>query len=231
MPHAPSAYLDLSHCPVPALFDGVEDVWNVLPRIAPWLAENLVPANHGTISGNVYTEGKVFIGEGARIMHGAVLLGPVYIGPGTYIGPGCYIRQNTIIGSRAIIGNSCELKNCILFDNTEVPHWNYVGDSVMGYKAHIGAGVILSNYRLDHGRIPISDADAPGGRIETGLEKFGAVVGDNVDIGANAVINPGSLIGPRSWIYPGAQFGGVLKPDRILKVRQQIQIVERKALG
>jgi NDP-sugar pyrophosphorylase family protein len=132
------------------------------------------------------------------------------------------------MANNVIAGNASEFKNCVIFDFAEIPHWNYVGDSILGYKAHLGAGVILSNYRLDHGPIPVLDPENPGAKIETGLAKFGAIIGDHVDIGSNAVISPGSLIGRRSMIYPLTHWCGVLPADRILKLRQQASVVERR---
>jgi bifunctional N-acetylglucosamine-1-phosphate-uridyltransferase/glucosamine-1-phosphate-acetyltransferase GlmU-like protein len=122
------------------------------------------------------------------------------------------------------MGNSCEFKNSILFDEAQVPHFNYVGDSILGYRAHLGAGVILSNVKLDHREIAVA---APEGNIATGLTKFGAIVGDRTEIGCNAVINPGSVLGRDCIIYPGTNFRGVLPQDSIVKVRQEQQVLAR----
>jgi NDP-sugar pyrophosphorylase family protein len=175
---AATDYLDFDHTAHRQLFDFDGPVWEVLPRIAPYLKSTLQPLREETQRGQAYIQGDVSIGKGTIISHGVTILGPVSIGENCYIGPGCYIRENTILDNGVIVGNSCELKNCVVFDKAEIPHWNYVGDSVLGYKAHLGAGVILSNYRLDHGRIPVLDPDNPGAKIETGLEKFGAIIGD-----------------------------------------------------
>lgn len=226
--HPVSAYLDTARLPFPELFEGVGEVWEVLPKIEPFLRERLDPGVEGDLIGSVHIEGPVCIEEGVRVMHGAVLIGPLFIGAGTFIGPGCYLRPNTIIGRNAIIGNSCELKNCVVGDRVEAPHWNYIGDSVVGHRAHLGAGVVLSNWRHDHGGISVLDERAPGGRIDTGLPKFGAVVGDHVDIGCHAVLNPGSLIGPRSVLYGGTVWRGVLPADRVVKLRQTQEVVERR---
>jgi NDP-sugar pyrophosphorylase family protein len=137
---------------------------------------------------------------------------------------GCYIRENVIVGNNCVLGNSCEFKNSIIFDNAEVPHFNYVGDSILGYKAHLGAGVILSNVRLDRGDVVVDDGKKTH---TTGLRKFGAVIGDYAEIGCNSVINPGSLIGTRSIVYPLSSFGGVLPANSILKTRQQQVVVPR----
>lgn len=227
--HPVEDYLDLAHAPFPHLFAGLSEAWEVLPRIAPFLREWLEPSVEGDLRGDVHIEGPVFIGPGVRIMHGAVILGPVYLGEGTMVGPGCYVRQNTIVGKNCILGNSCELKNCVVFDNAELPHWNYVGDSVVGHRAHLGAGVILSNWRHDHGPIPVLDDRVEGGKILTGLPKFGAVIGDHADIGAHAVLNPGTLIGRRSVVYGGVVWrGGALPANRIVKLRQELEIAERR---
>src|SRR5690606_4518635 len=127
---------------------------------------------------------------------------------------GCYIRENVIVGNACVLGNSCEFKNCVIFDHCEVPHYNYVGDSILRYKAHLGAGVVLSNVRLDRGEVTVADEKKT---IPTGLRKFGAVIGDHAEVGCNSVINPGSLIGRRSIVYPLSSFGGVLPADSILK--------------
>ncbi len=233
----PSDYLDLSHTIHGQLFPESEPVWAAVGKIKAYLADTLKPGNHGRVvhegkpGGAAFIGENVFIDEGTTIMPGAIILGPAWIGKNCTIVPGAYIRENVIIGDHCIVGNSSEFKNCVLFDRCEIPHFNYVGDSILGYKAHLGAGAILSNWRLDHAKITIPAPDQPGGRIETGLEKFGAVLGDNVDVGSNSVISPGSLLGRRSLLYPGAHWRGILPEDRIVKVRQQTQLVERRAVN
>jgi NDP-sugar pyrophosphorylase family protein len=237
MPHHPvSDYLDLSHTQAASLFDGVGEVWDAIPMIAPWLAENNLRRQNkgkrldlsiGTVFDRMTTIGKhVRIGKGTTVYPGAVILGPAWIGEDCIIAPGCYIRENVVLGNGVIAGNTSEFKNCIVFDRAEVPHWNYVGDSILGYKAHLGAGAILCNWRHDGGTVPVVDPVA--GRIETGLPKFGAIIGDHADIGARAVLNPGSLIGRRSVLYPGTVWRGVLPADRVVKLRQEQEIVERR---
>ncbi|MGK0184382.1 MAG: NDP-sugar pyrophosphorylase family protein [Verrucomicrobiales bacterium] len=225
---APADYLDLSHTAHASLFDGIDAVWKPVATIADYLRDQLHPANHGNVVSNAYIGDRVFIGKGTIIQPGATILGPAWIGENVIIGAGCFIRENVIIDDGAIVGNSSECKNCLIFEKAEAPHFNYVGDSILGYKAHLAAGVVLSNYRLDHGPIDIPDPTVPGAKVKTGLEKFGAVVGDCVDIGCNAVLSPGSLIGPRSVLYPGVHWRGVLEPDKIVKVRQELQIVARR---
>jgi bifunctional UDP-N-acetylglucosamine pyrophosphorylase / glucosamine-1-phosphate N-acetyltransferase len=135
------------------------------------------------------------------------------------------VRENVIVGNRVVMGNSCEFKNCILFDDAQVPHFNYVGDSILGHQAHLGAGVILSNVKLDHGEIAVMTSD---GHIATGLRKFGAIVGDRTEIGCNAVINPGAVLGRDCMIYPGVNFRGVLPAGSVVKLRQEIQLLDRR---
>ncbi len=229
-----SEYLDLEHCGGhAALFSHDGPVWGILPLIRPYLLAKLAEigtANHGTLRGSTYIGDDVYIGKGTIISHGVSIVGPTIIGENCYLAPGCYVREHTLMGDNVIAGNAAEFKNCVLFDRTEIPHWNYVGDSILGYKAHLGAGVILSNYRLDHGPIPVLDPDRPGEKIVTGLDKFGAIIGDHVDIGSNAVISPGSLIGRGSMLYPLTHWVGVLPAQRIVKLRQQLQVVERAEL-
>jgi NDP-sugar pyrophosphorylase family protein len=131
-----------------------------------------------------------------------------------------------IIGDNVVLGNSCEFKNCIVFNDAEVPHFSYVGDSVLGHKAHLGAGVILSNVKLDRGEIFVRFGSQ---LISTGLRKFGAIIGDRTEIGCNAVISPGSILGRDSLVYPLAHFSGVLPSNTILKNRQEVQRVTRNA--
>jgi bifunctional N-acetylglucosamine-1-phosphate-uridyltransferase/glucosamine-1-phosphate-acetyltransferase GlmU-like protein len=127
-----------------------------------------------------------------------------------------------------VLGNSCELKNSIVFDDAQIPHFNYVGDSILGHKAHLGAGAILSNVRLDRGEITVS---TDGGIIPTGLKKFGAIVGDRAEIGCNTVLNPGSIIGRDAIVYPGMQWRGVCPANSIAKVRAAFEILARRAPG
>jgi NDP-sugar pyrophosphorylase family protein len=228
--HPASAYLDLTKTQAANLFDGVSEVWEALPRIGPWLASHLQPEVLGTFRGisreTAWIGPQVRIGQGTVIYPGAFVAGPAWIGENCIIAPGCYIRENVILGNGVVAGNSCEFKNCVVFDSVEAPHWNYVGDSIVGFKAHLGAGAILSNWRHDGGPIPVLDPVA--GRIETGLPKFGAIIGDRADLGARAVLNPGSLIGRGSVIYPGVVWRGTLPAGHIVKLRQQQEIVEKR---
>ena len=222
---SPEEFLDLSHTAHPKLFENQGYVWDALKQIASYLQFRLKPEVLGDLMGKPFISDAVFVGRGTVIEAGAVLKGPAWIGENCEIRSGCYVRENVIAGDGVVMGNSCEFKNCILFDEAQVPHFNYVGDSILGHKAHLGAGVILSNVKLDHREILVTASD---GTIATGLRKFGAIIGDRTEVGCNAVINPGSVLGRDSIIYPGANFRGVLPASSILKVRQNVQVLTRR---
>jgi NDP-sugar pyrophosphorylase family protein len=222
---APADLLNLEHTAHPKLFEDQKYVWEALKQIGSYLQFRLKPAVLGELLGKPFISRNIFVGAGTVVEQGAVLKGPAWIGENCQIRSGCYVRENVIAGNGVIMGNSCEFKNSILFDEAQVPHFNYVGDSIIGYRAHLGAGVILSNLKLDHGEIAVTTEDDT---IATGLTKFGAIVGDRTEIGCNAVINPGSILGRDCIIYPGANFRGVLPHASIVKVRQEQQILARR---
>ncbi|MES2308096.1 MAG: UDP-N-acetylglucosamine diphosphorylase [Verrucomicrobiota bacterium] len=200
-----------------ALFDGVDKVWEVLPRIKTYLTaylEKNPPQILGEVDPSAKIGAQVHIGKGTVVEAGAVIKGPAWIGENCEIRSGAYIRDFVIVGDECVIGNSSELKNSILIHHVQVPHFNYVGDSVLGTGTHLGAGVILSNFKLTGDGITIKGG---GESFATGLRKFGAIIGDPVEVGCHAVLNPGSLIGPRSMIYSGVQWRGVLDADQIVK--------------
>ncbi len=219
-------FLTLEHTAHPKLFEREKYVWDALKQITSYLQFRLKPQVLGDLVGKPFISDAVFIGAGTVVEQGAFLKGPAWIGQNCHIRSGCYVRENVIAGDGVVMGNSCEFKNCILFDEVQVPHFNYVGDSILGYRAHLGAGVILSNVKLDHREIHVIASD---GNIATGLKKFGAVIGDRSEVGCNAVINPGSIVGRDCLIYPGANFRGVLSASSIVKIRQNVQILTRRA--
>ncbi len=221
---SPSDYLDLSHTQHGILFPADEPVWTTLTRIESYLEFRLRREILTQVPQGVFIGEDVFIDEGTTLEPGAVIRGPAWIGKNCVIRAGCYIRENVVVGNGCVLGNSCEFKNSVIFDNAEVPHYNYVGDSILGYKAHLGAGVVLSNVRLDRGEVRVDDGKKSHA---TGLRKFGAVIGDHAEIGCNSVINPGSVIGRRSVVYPLSSFSGVLPAESILKTRQQQVVVPR----
>lgn len=225
MNFAPSEYLDLSRTDHRSLFEKVSNIWEALPLIASYLQFRLQPAIRGRQIGRPFISNAVYIGEGTIIEQGAMVKGPAWIGDNCEIRAGCYIRDNVIVGNGVVLGNSCEFKNCIVFDEAQVPHFNYVGDSILGHKAHLGAGVICSNVRLDYGEVVLR---GPDGEVPTGLRKFGAILGDRAEVGCNAVLSPGSVIGREAMIYPGTRWSGILPARTIAKLRQQIELAERR---
>ena len=199
--------------------------WEWLLRIGPALASWKFEGAPTSVPPGVHVEGPVYLHPTVKLPPYAVISGPAWIGPETIIRPGAFIRQNVIVGARCVLGNACEYKNCLLLDEVQTPHYNYVGDSILGNRAHLGAGAICSNLRLDQKSVVIH---APGGAVDTGLKKFGAVLGDGAEVGCNAVLNPGTLLGPRSLVMPAIAFGGVLAPSTIARVRQQVTLVPRR---
>jgi NDP-sugar pyrophosphorylase family protein len=223
----PAEFLALEHTAHAKLFENQKYVWDALKQIASYLQFRLKPAVLGELLGKPFISNQVFIGAGTIVEQGAVLKGPAWIGQNCHVRSGCYVRENVIAGDGVVMGNSCEFKNCIVFDEAQVPHFNYVGDSILGHRAHLGAGVILSNVKLNHGEIVV---DGPEGQIATGLTKFGAIVGDRTEIGSNAVINPGAVIGRDCVIYPSISFRGVLPQRSIVRTQVQTQILPRRDL-
>lgn len=174
-------------------------VWDFLKAIPAALEQILDGLSLQKESrGAMHIDGKVFIHNSVELPPYGVIKGPAYIGENTELRAGVFIRGNVIVGNNCVLGNSCEFKNCLLFDNVQVPHFNYVGDSILGHKAHLGAGAILSNVRLDKNIISVKDK--LGNQYSTGLLKFGACVGDASEIGCNAVLQPGSILYPNSKI-------------------------------
>ena len=243
----PADLFDLSQTEHAALFDGCEFAWEALKKIQEYVKPlaRQVPAKRfpgATIGQNV------FIGEGTVVEPGAMIKGPAIIGKNCQIRHNAYIRENVIVGDDCVIGNSSELKNTILFNGCQVPHFNYLGDSILGHKAHVGAGVIASNLKSLPGNVMVtgcklhveSSGSAPTNElstfnlqpstsIDTGLRKFGALIGDGAEVGCNSVLNPGSVIGRGAVIYPGVNWRGVLPANSIAKNKAQIEVVSRKA--
>ena len=187
---------NLDHTIAKDLMEEYEYPWEVLPHIGDFvrkLGASLPKSDYyNQLDG-------IWIHKTARVAPTAGIIGPVIIGPAAEIRHCAYIRGKVIIGANAVVGNSTELKNVILFDNVQVPHYNYVGDSVLGYKAHMGAGSITSNVKSDKQLVKVHGED---GDIETGMKKFGAMIGDEVEVGCGSVLNPGTVIGKNTNIYP-----------------------------
>jgi NDP-sugar pyrophosphorylase family protein len=221
----PADLFDLSQTEHAALFQGVELAWEVLAKIQAYVEANARAALLNRVEGVAYIGERVCIGEGTIVEDGAMIKGPAIIGKNCQIRHNAYIREHVIVGDNCVVGNSCELKNAVLFNGCQVPHFNYVGDSILGHKAHLGAGVILSNYRSLPGNVTVM---RDGNPFDTGLRKFGALIGDGAEVGCNAVLNPGSIIGRGAVIYPGVNWRGILPANMIAKNKAQIEVVERR---
>lgn len=203
-----------------ALLEQAVPVWEILNEIQDYLKFRLKPLNQGRMIGNPVIGPEVHIGEGTVIEPGVYIEGPAWIGRGCQIRNGAYIRSNVIIGDECVLGNSSEFKNCLLFNQVQAPHFNYVGDSILGFRAHIGAGVILSNLRSDQQPVRVHWQRE---RLATGRKKMGAILGDGVEVGCNAVLNPGSLVGPQAVIHPGVVFAGTLAAGEVAKNPQMVR--------
>jgi len=221
----PTDLFDLTQTEHAALFDGCEHAWEALKRIKDYLKANLKPALHNRCDGDAYIGQDVFIGEGTVVEDGAMIKGPAIIGKNCQIRHNAYIRDHVIIGDNCVVGNSCELKNVLLFNGCQVPHFNYLGDSILGHKAHVGAGVIASNLKSLPGNVTV---DLDGKPFDTGLRKFGALVGDGAEVGCNSVLNPGSIIGRGAVIYPGVNWRGFLPANNIAKNKAPIEVGVRR---
>lgn len=216
---------DLKQSEHAIIFEGCEWAWDPLKKIKSYIAITLRPAQHHTADGESYIGPNVFIGEGTVVEHGAMIKGPAIIGRNCQIRHNAYIREDVIIGDNCVVGNACELKNSMLFNGCQVPHFSYVGDSIFGYKAHLGAGVKISNVKLVPGNVTVEKDGVP---FDTGLRKFGVLLGDHTDIGCNSVIYPGSIIGRGSVIYPNTSWRGILPANMIVKNRGKQEVVVRR---
>ncbi len=222
----PSDLFDLAQTEHAAIFADCQFAWEALKKIESYLAANLKVELHNTCEGVAFIGERVFIGEGTVVEDGVMIKGPAIIGRNCQIRHNAYIRENVIIGDGCVVGNSTEIKNSLLFNNAAAPHFNYVGDSLLGYKAHVGAGVKISNFKLFPGNIKVEKDGKP---FDTGLRKFGALLGDGAEIGCNAVLNPGSIIGRGSVIYPNVFWRGVLAANKIAKNKAEVEVGAKKS--
>ena len=193
------------------LLENLTYPWEALPKISEFIIElgNKLNKEIYELMGE-----NIWIAKSANIYPTAYIKGPAIIGENAEIRHCAFIRGNAIVGNGAVVGNSTELKNVILFDNVQVPHFNYVGDSILGYKSHMGAGSITSNVKSDKSLVAVKLGEK---KIQTDLKKFGAILGDYVEIGCNAVLNPGTIIGRNSTVYPTSMVRGVIEESSSLK--------------
>lgn len=207
---------DTSHTIAAGIFNDADMPWEVLPKI-----HDFIMKFGETLDADVFYSPSpgVWLAKSASIEVSALIKPPCIIDEGAEIRHCAFIRGNAVIGKNAVIGNSCEVKNAIIFDNAQIPHFNYCGDSVVGYRAHLSAGVITSNVKSDKTNVTVSYGD---GKAETGLRKFGAMIGDFVEVGCNTVLNPGTVIGRRTSVYPLSRVRGVIDADTIYKDERNI---------
>jgi NDP-sugar pyrophosphorylase family protein len=224
----PCDLFDLTQTEHGALFDGCDHAWEALRRIGDYVKQHLRPGLHNRCDGVAWIAEDVYVGEGTVIEDGVMIKGPTIIGRDCQIRHNAYIRGNVLVGDGCVVGNSCELKNAFLFNKAQVPHFSYVGDSILGHKVHLGAGVKISNLKLDGSPVTLEFEER---RIDTGLRKFGALIGDGTDIGCNTVLNPGSVIGRGCVIYPNTNWRGVLPPNSIAKNRAAVEVAARREVG
>lgn len=223
-PH-PAQFFALEKYRHAALFEGVRYVWEALERLDEYASRVAEPRIEGTVHEGAWITGRVYVGEGAVVEPGALVQGPTYLGPGTVVRHGAYVRGYCVTGEKCVIGHATEVKRAILLDGAHAPHFNYVGDSILGNGVNLGAGTKLSNLKNDESFIEV---EWEGRRISTGLRKFGAVVGDGVHTGCNCVTSPGTLIGPGCLIYPNVVLRGTCPANSIVKLRQSVEIVARR---
>lgn len=198
------------------IFEDVTYPWEVLPKIGEFiqkLGDTLSEEEYEKCGENIW------IAKSAKVAPTACIHGPAIIGKDAEVRHCAFIRGNAIVGEGAVVGNSTELKNVILFNKVQVPHYNYVGDSVLGYKAHMGAGSITSNVKSDKTLVTVKTPDGP---IETGLKKFGAMLGDNVEVGCGSVLNPGTVVGAHTNIYPLSMVREFVPANSIYKKRGEV---------
>ncbi len=212
--------LDLSHTIAKPLLEKLEYPWQALPLIGEFIMSTGALLSEEQFD---HPSDNVWIAKTAKVAPSASITGPCIICANSEIRHCAFIRGNALIGENCVVGNSAELKNVILFDNVQTPHYNYVGDSILGFGSHMGAGSITSNVKSDKSLVVVKNGKE---QIETGLNKFGAILGDNVEVGCNSVLNPGSVIGRNTNIYPISSVRGVVAENSIYKAADDI--IEKK---
>ena len=234
----PGEFFDLGDATTAELFRGCDYVWQALSKLDNHVERLL--AGKRTILGDVMegahvSDRAVYIGEGARIEPGAYILGPAYIGQGAVVRHGAYVRENVIMMEGSVLGHAGEVKHSIFLPRAHAPHFNYVGDSILGRRANLGAGTRLSNLTLTSikdpasGKRPTIQLDIAGEMYDTGLSKLGTILGDDAQTGCNAVLNPGCLVGPNTLIYANLSLRkGYYPANSVVKLRQTIEITGRR---
>ena len=236
---------DLTQTEHAAIFDGCHFAWEALKKIEACL-DRVTKQNPPRRFPGASIGERVLIGDGTIVEPGAMIKGPAIIGKNCQIRHNAYIRENVLIGDHCVVGNASELKNALLFNGAQVPHYNYVGDSILGHRAHLGAGVKISNVKLLPGNVMVvgcklqvasSESAAiesstfnlqPSTALDTGLRKFGALLGDGAEVGCNAVLNPGSILGRGAVVYPNVFWRGFLPANSIAKNKAEIAVIIKR---
>lgn len=227
-PFAPDELFALESYAHKDLFSGAANAWEALARLQAYLKERIRPGIRGTVEPGAHlaNEGEIEIAEGARVEAGAYVRGPALIGPGTEVRHGAYVRGGVITGRECVIGHTTECKNAIFLDEANAAHFAYVGDSILGNRVNLGAGTKLANLKVVHGTVEVI---SPQGRpVATGLRKLGAILGDDVELGCNTVSSPGTVVGPRTLVYPLASIRGTIAADSIVSWKPQLVVKPRR---
>ncbi len=223
--------LSESLSPFAGWFDPGAPPWRwvaaIAPALAEWFSQN-PPEPRRSVPPGCSVAGDVYVHPEVRLPAFGFIQGPAWIGRGCELRPGVYIRGNVITGEDCVLGNSCEFKNCLLMNKVQVPHFSYVGDSILGSGVHLGAGAILSNFRFDQGEVPVT---TPEGRTGSGLRKLGGLLGEYAELGCNAVLQPGTILGKRAIVMTGLVYSGYLEPETLAYTRTAPQRVRRRDLA
>ena len=220
----PKDFFELQDYAHQELFADTEYVWEALKRLKDYIKATLKPGIYGTVEPGAMVEDDVYIGKGTVVEAGAMVKGPTIIGENCEVRQACYVRGNVVTGNDCVIGHCSELKGVIMLNEAQAPHFNYVGDSILGNDINLGASTICSNLKLTEEQVVVR---INGEEYPTGLRKLGGIVGDRVQTGCNSVLNPGTLLGPGCLVYPCASIKGYFPPNSIIKLRQTVQVVER----
>ncbi len=221
----PQSFFDLANLAHADVFDGVEFVWDALKQLQEYSLRCFSLDGDDLQRPLEHCHDLVMVSPTAVIEPGAQMYGPVIVGPHCHLATNSVLRGPVILADNVYVGRYSEVKSSILFDEAKVPHLSYVGDSIIGINVNMGAGSVLSNLKLNWGEISVH---VNGTDMPTGMQKLGAILGDGVQIGCNAVLQPGTLVGARTWVYPGACVRGYYPPDHIVKIRQVTEVVEQK---
>ncbi|MEW6608628.1 MAG: glucose-1-phosphate thymidylyltransferase [bacterium] len=221
----PEDFFDLSHFGHKAIFEDVEYVWEVLKKIETYIKQVIKPQISGTIMDGAFLIGdNIQIGEGTVVEPGAFIAEPTIIGKNTQIRQGAYVRGSVIVGDECVVGHTTEMKNAIMLNKAKAGHFAYIGDSILGNEVNLGAGTKLANFKFENLSSTV-DVRCNDKIYKTGLRKFGAILGDKTETGCNSVMTPGTLLGPKSIVYPNTTVKGYYPAHSIIKLRQNLEVI------